>query len=208
VIPAVLAAAVLVAADTTSGEIAAGSSPAVACVLALDENSRGGGRRTIGHASAPAIVKHGLTLATDCGSAWRSRLRCSLDCMGICVMPGRFLPGSRRQVALAGTLDAERSEIWIVERQGGALRKVGSAAIPSGQAVLIPAAEGRRFADVQAHIEGSPFPDLPLDGEERVVLFLLVWRPVADGRDGSLYAVLFHLRTAALRLRYVLTLEE
>lgn len=122
-------------------------------------------------------------------------------------MEGSFLPHHAHQVVVAGKTE-DSDEIWLVERHGDGYRVVSKAQLPGGRPILIPASEGRRWADVQAHIDGVAPPELKLAQGERVALFVLLWRPTADdGWDGSLYAVVLDARTGTIRLHYFLALD-
>jgi hypothetical protein len=117
------------------------------------------------------------------------------------------LPGRARQIALAGVVaPPDRSELWLVERNTSGYRRLSSINILEGQPVLIPAAEGKRFAEVQSHIDGNPLHEPQLLPEERVPFCVVIWRPVDGGFEGWLYDVILDNRTAGLRLHYLLSL--
>jgi len=182
--------------------------PVGECLLALDTERRSGGRRTDGGVPFAVVERRTLTLATECGANSPPRAMCSAKCLDLCLMEGTFLPHHPSQVVLAGAMGADRNEIWVVERHAGTYRRVSNVALPNGQPVLIPAALGKRFAEVQAHIDGIALPDSALEPEQRVAFFVLVWRPIAAGWDGSLYMVVWDARTAELSIQYLLTLES
>jgi hypothetical protein len=194
-------------AESTPPDAGSWPVPVAECLLALETESAVPAHPHGGSRSLASIQRHRLQMRTDCGGDRRPRTRCSAECLGLCVLEGSFLPRRGRQVVFAGAMGADRSELWLVEHHGRGYRKISTVAIPEGEPVLIPANMGRSFAETQARIDGISIAELPLDGPERVCLFILIWRPVPDGWEGALYGVLVDARTGALELRYVLALE-
>jgi hypothetical protein len=203
-------ASLLLGSEPTASDVRFWPVAVAECLLALDhEPTRLGGRRSALGGAFAHIERHSLVLATDCGGGEPSRARCRSECLGLYLLEGSFLGHHEHLIALAGIVaPPDRNELWILEHHGAGYRKLSSISIPEGQPVLVPAVQAKRFADVQAHIDGNPLQEPQLLGEERVPFCVLIWRAVDDGWEGSLYAVVLDTRTAALRLHYLLSMQR